>query len=789
MNRLSESGNNTAEAVTQFVREHSRSYDAPCDDYTRKPFATDVRSGKNCPIYNAHSYHTKVPPDGIIPFIRHYTEQGDVVLDPFCGTGMTGVAALKEGRNAVLLDVSPIATFLSYNFCTPFDPAKFIAIERRIQKEMEILTDWLYETRCSVCGRKSVVEYYVWSERGKCPRCGESFSLWDAAVTKSLDIKKEFDCPACGKKLDRGKCKKAGSDPVMSFYDCPSCGRRKQPVTQFDLTRSEEILRCFKAVYDQGFSPNKDKEKWPVADDGKPLWFPTLSFMFKGEKWGDTWRAGYHDGITKIENFYTKRNLWALAKLWYLIRQVADERTRNMLQFVFTSFNPSFVSKLTRFNFGKRGNSPLSGTLYVPAFSVERNVASIWLTKRKSILKLSTLVQHNGKAMARTQSSTNLDNIPSDSVDYIFTDPPFGSNLMYSELNFIWESWLGKFTDSKNEAIINNSQGKGITEYQNLMTQSFREIYRVLKPNRWMTMVFHNSDGKVWQAIQDGISQAGFVVGMIGVLDKKQRSFKQVTSSGAVGYDVLINCYKPKATVKNGIEGKTTNAAIVGFLADYLLKIPVESGEDRTARKLHSKTIGFFMLQSKPLRNLSFEDFQKILKTNFREIDGCWYLPYQRPAIKGQRRLFGYVSTEGEAIEWLEDFLKMPHKYGDIAPEFFKALGHNKLQKGLLELLHDNFVEEKETWRNPTRAERESLFKRLTDKTARQIDLFLSGQTEQTPKDETLCEWIEFCYSSGLYREGAGLIRYIDEEKVSPEVFQKTRKIAEICKIKSWEGS
>jgi len=789
VNKLTEFGSNPSETITQFIRGHGRPYDAAGDDYARKPFATDVRAGKNSPIYNAHSYHTKVPPDGIVPFILHYTETGDLVLDPFCGTGMTGIAALKEGRIAVLLDVSPIATFLSYNYCTPFDLARFIAAERRIQKEMHTLTNWLYETRCSICGRKSVAEYYVWSERVKCPRCGESFSLWDAAVNKFWDIEKEFDCPTCGKRLERGKCIKAGSDPGTVFYDCPSCGRKDQHVTQFDLTRFEEILRRFKAVYDDGFSPTEEREKWPTADDGKPLWFPKLSIMFKGEKWGDTWRAGYHKGITKIEDFYTKRNLWALAKLWYLITKVEDERTRKMLQFVFTSFNPSFVSKLTRFNFGKRGNSPLSGTLYVPSFVVERNISSIWETKRKSIQKLSTLIQYRGKAIVNTQSSTNLDNIPSDSIDYLFTDPPFGSNLMYSELNFIWESWLGRFTDTTNEAIVNKSQGKGITEYKNIMTRSFKEIYRVLKPDRWMTMVFHNSDGEVWQAIQDGLSHAGFVVGMIGIFDKKQRSFKQVTSSGAVGYDVVINCYKPKATVKNGIEGKTTNAAIVGFLADQLLKMPLLNSEDRTARKLHSKTIGFFMLQSKPLRTLSFEDFQKILKTDFREIDGYWYLPYQRPTTKGQKRLFGYISNESEAIEWLEELLKMPRKYGDIAPEFFKALGHNKLQKDLQELLHDNFVEDKEMWRNPTRPERESLIKRLTDKTARQIDFYLKGQAEYTPNDETLCEWTEFCYNSGLYKEGATLFHYIDEKAVSPEIFQKTRKIAEICKLKSWEGS
>jgi DNA modification methylase/predicted RNA-binding Zn-ribbon protein involved in translation (DUF1610 family) len=780
--------NDCVEAVTEFVRKHSRLYDTQNDQYKREPFASDVRAGKNSAIYNAHSYHTKVPPEGIVRFIVHYTEPGDLVLDPFCGTGMTGVAAIGEGRNAVLADISPIASFISYNYCTPFDAAKFIAAEKQIRKEMETLTSWLYETQCARCGRKSIVEYTVWSEELQCPRCNQSFPLWESL--KDEVIAKEFRCPTCGKELDRAKCRRVGARPVKIFYDCPACKREQKQVSGFDLDRLREIQNRFKAIYDDDLCPKEeDKDRWPVDDNGVPLWFPTLPIMLKGENWGDTWRSGYHDGMTRIEHFYTKRNLWALARLWYLINKVKDERTKRALQFVFTSFNPSFVSKLTRYNFGKRGNSPLSGTLYIPSFSVERNVSSIWKNKKKAQLDSSTFIRHNGEVIVTTQSSTNLENIPSDCVDYVFTDPPFGSNLMYSELNFIWESWLGFLTNVRDEAIINKSQGKGIFEYKDLMTKSFKEIYRVLKPGRWMTMVFHNSDGKVWQAIQEGLSEAGFVIGMIGIFDKKQRSFKQVTSSGAVGYDVVVNCYKPKATIKNGIEGKTTKDAIIGFLADYLQKSPLTHGDERTARMLHSKTIGFFMLQNRPLEKLSFEDFQIILKKNFRSIDGFWYLPYQRPKVQGQRRLFGYVSNEAEAIEWLEELLRSPRKYGDIAPEFFKALGPQKLQKNLQDLLQDSFVEEGGTWRNPTTFEKEGLIKRLTNKTAREVTDYLKGGTEYTPTDDEICAWIEFCYNNGLYQEGSQLFNHIDEKKASPEVFKRIKKVAEICKLKSWEGS
>ncbi len=47
---------------------------------------------RNSAAYNVHPYHTKVPPEAILPLLKHYTRPGDVILDPFAGTGMTGVA-------------------------------------------------------------------------------------------------------------------------------------------------------------------------------------------------------------------------------------------------------------------------------------------------------------------------------------------------------------------------------------------------------------------------------------------------------------------------------------------------------------------------------------------------------------------------------------------------------------------------------------------------------------------------------------------------------------------------
>ena len=89
-----------------------------------------------------------------------------------------------------------------------------------------------------------------------------------------------------------------------------------------------------------------------------------------------------------------------------------------------------------------------------------------------------------------------------DFCDYLFVDPPFGSNLMYSELNHLWEAWLKVFTNNKPEAIMNKEQHKKLAEYQGIMQTCFNEFYRILKAGRWMTIEFHNSQNSVWNAIR-----------------------------------------------------------------------------------------------------------------------------------------------------------------------------------------------------------------------------------------------------------------------------------------------
>ena len=227
--------------VADFIRENGTSYDEATDDYHREPFAFDVSEGKNDPIYNAHSYHTKVPHKAIMRYILHYTEPGDIVFDGFCGTGMTGVAAqmcanpdeafrkgietempeVKWGaRKAILNDLSPAATFIAYNYNTPVDIEAFQEEAERILRECEKEYGWMYETRHVLEGKPQTgidgkpiigrINCTIWSDVLICPFCSNSFVLWNVALDKEkgkvLDV---FRCPHCNSDLKKSDCKHA----------------------------------------------------------------------------------------------------------------------------------------------------------------------------------------------------------------------------------------------------------------------------------------------------------------------------------------------------------------------------------------------------------------------------------------------------------------------------------------------------------------------------------------------------------------------------------------------------
>jgi tRNA1(Val) A37 N6-methylase TrmN6 len=181
-----------------------------------------------------------------------------------------------------------------------------------------------------------------------------------------------------------------------------------------------------------------------------------------------------------------------------------------------------------------------SGVLYISSLPVEKNIIEGIKRKRSKFEEaFDYLADCSGRIEVFNKSSRHLEQAKQ-SVDYIFTDPPFGDFIPYAEVNQINELWLGEPTNRDEEIIISQSQNKEVERYQEMMTDVFIEMNRVLKSDGYATVVFHSSKAAVWNALCMAYTESGFNVADTASLDKNQASFKQVVSQGSVQGDPLF---------------------------------------------------------------------------------------------------------------------------------------------------------------------------------------------------------------------------------------------------------
>lgn len=724
--------------IEDFIKEHGKPYDPETDDYHREPYAFDVSEGKNGPIYNAHSYHTKVPYKAIMKYILHYTEPNDIVLDSFAGTGMTSIAAQLCGtlskkektlldneeyppnlgvRKSIINDLSPGATLISSLYNSEYDKDEFITDANNILNKIEKEIGWMYRTYHikenkiqyikNIKDEKEIIEgeinHIVWSDVFSCPDCLFEFNYWDMAVDIENNVRREeYHCPKCQSRITKKKS--------IKLFE-----------THYDESLNQ-IINTAKLIpviinYTVLTGPQKGKrfEKKPDKNDFNvinkisnlkiPYWYP-IKKMPEGY---NTKQPKRSHGLAYTHQFYTRRNLWALSLFYHLIRNHQNRR----LLFWFTSTLP-WCGKENRLHlgnyFGKKGGviTSLRGTWYIASLSVETNVIRRFRLRRKSSQYDAKLSKNN--LIVSTQSATNLRQIPANTLDYVFTDPPFGANLMYSELNYILESWFNVTTNNRKEAIINKVQKKTIFNYQQLMEESFRENYRVLKPNRWMTVVFHNSKNSVWMSIQEALNKAGFVVADVRTLDKQRGSFKQVTTTSAVKQDLIISCYKPPQDILKKIIDKENNFTAWDFTRQHLKHLPkyvendgiVEIINERQNYLLFDRMVAFFVQRGIAVP-MSASEFYVGLKERFPERDDMYFLHDQvavydssRMKAKSLEQSYLTVHDEKSTIQWLRRILeKNPQTYQEIQPEFLQNLYKYKHEDmpELREILDQNFVQ------------------------------------------------------------------------------------------------
>jgi hypothetical protein len=259
---------------------------------------------------------------------------------------------------------------------------------------------------------------------------------------------------------------------------------------------------------------------------------------------------------------------------------------------------------------------------------------------------------------------------------------------MYSELTFIWESWLRVFANNKCEAIENKVQKKGLPEYEALMTRAFEEYYRVLKPGRWITVEFSNTEAAVWNALQNSIGKAGFVIADVRDLNKQQASTLGYTTTTATRQDLAISAYKPDVRLEEAFRLKSGDeSSMWAFVRSHLqhLQVADVNGNrinviaERQAYMLFDRIVSFNVQRGFPIP-LSSSEFHAGLKQRFPERDGMYFLPDQITEYEQKRmeataieQLPLFVSNEKSAIQWVRQQLgNQPMTYQQLQPIYLK---------------------------------------------------------------------------------------------------------------------
>jgi hypothetical protein len=759
-----------------FITGWLSALDRPDDDGRSDPgpFAADVTEGKGNAFYKAHSFPTKVPHPAIMRFILHYTKPGDVVLDGFGGSGMTGVAAQACGkpdaatkaaierelgadnvewgtRRAILGDLGPAATFIAAGMNLPFDANKFNEASQRLLKRFEEEYGWMYKTTVipeNGAPFEADIDYTIWSEVFTCPHCGSELVFYDAAfMPESGTVRDSFSCRSCGAQVRKDRLERRMIKTRTLAGDA---------IERVELRPVRIVWRTREHLGEKSVDEADEALLARVSRLALPS-FPSqalpLDAMVHGTRLGPK-------GFQRVHHLWCDRALASVALLWSWAADEADPGTTGALHFWIEQalWGLSWMNRY-KANDHSQVNRQMTGVYYVPSLVSECSVrynlegGGSLRGKRQSLVKLwSAAPWHLGDVVITTGSSTNLP-VASASVDYIFVDPPFGKNIPYSDLALVVEAWHRVTTAVDEEATEDGFKGRALDDYAEIMARCFAEFFRVLKPGRWITVEFSNHSNDVWLRIQNALSFAGFVVADTRVIDKEQLSYRQVTAEHAVKHDLVISAYKPAQATEHTFEVAAGSAdGAWAFVREHLSRIPATEGvrgqalvvRERQADRIYERMVGYHVARN-TLVPLTAAEFYTGLEQRFPVRDGMYFLPDQVEQYERFRMTFKelaaqelFIRDESTAVQWLRQMLRSrPRTFADIQPGFMRELQNGIASweelPDLRGMLESNFVtDEKGRFAVPDPKKTEHLDQLRTRALLKEFESYTTGKRSLT---------------------------------------------------------
>ena len=425
------------------------------------------------PMYLWHKYWSRKTWNVVGEFIKTYCPEGGIVFDPFAGSGITAMEALKNGRRAIVCDLNPIATEIIRLTIKPVNEVHLYEAFKRVEEKVKDKIEKLYLTLCRKCGQEIVFDCAVWENNvcmeiryQSCPFCGD---------------RREKECKP--NKYDRELLEKTERKKIKEWFPTnplyypdgrPFIKKEKfESVDQLFTKRNLQALAWLMEAIE-------DEPKQDLRDFLRMSFSSMVHLSSKMIAVSDPSATSHHTSFSSTG--WTQHSYW---------------------------FAPRFMEQ----NVWNKFESAINGHQGLMKAKAESNIYF------KGVKIASSLKQFfEGKANIYIYNGSCLDlvkKIPAGSMDYIFTDPPYDASIQYGELSYMWISWLklnGDYLGDilANEIIRNERQHKDFAVYHSLLSRSFQEMFVVLKPGKYLTVTFHNPTFKVRNAtIRAGIF-AGF---------------------------------------------------------------------------------------------------------------------------------------------------------------------------------------------------------------------------------------------------------------------------------------
>ena len=507
-----------------------------------------IPAHKHTAMYLMHKYWARKPANVVSQYIFTYAREGETVLDPFNGSGVTALEAIKLDRKAIGVDVDPTSIFITEATAVDID------IES-LKNEFERIKGNVYD---------SIIKYYV----TLCPRCKKEAKILQLLIEDDKQFQINYQCK---------HCKAKGTKP---------------------------------------FDENDEKNDRKINKMKIPHWVPCDNLIPNS-------RINIRPNM-KITDLFSHRNLIALSMIFNQIEKTKNKEIKLVLKLAFTSSLAQCSKLLVR----AKGQGPgwkIRG-FWIPHNRYEMNVWHYFKNRFDKVVKgkeetCKVISERRKNLKLYNASSTNMPFIEDNTVDYIFTDPPYGDSVPYLELNRIWSAWLKEKPLFDDEIIISNSpkrKMKNRDNYAKLIRNSYKEMFRVLKPGKFLTITFHNTDIFLYNLMIKAAVITGFELEKSVYQPPASISARQQLApyGSAIG-DYYIRFRKPKSSKKLHKVEELDKQIYENIIVQSVKKILAERGEPTAYRHIVNSYSNIF----KELKNRGYlfsaeKSIDDVLKDN-----------------------------------------------------------------------------------------------------------------------------------------------------------------------------